>query len=317
MDRETDTVSKDANRIIANTIRAAADKPYSIDSLFVDFDSTRFHISTPASKSEILLSMELRCWNDLKQFGVEQRLAQQYAGLVADQTEPGAWSISFRIDLAALPQPGPDRDELIKRLSLVKRNALAVPFEKAFETQRQLEANPPGPDDPPPSTQEIMAIHYRPEETIYLLPSIDRVTVIFSTIFKEETDRIFGKVFLQEFVDARRRPSCQSAPQVLYSSREPPREVRHLEGNDRGDSVGFVTFVIFPRHFDRQNADATITQIQMFRDYLHYHIKCSKAYMQSRMRARVASFLKILNRARLEKETVTQKTASGRTFVRA
>jgi hypothetical protein len=37
----------------------------------------------------------------------------------------------------------------------------------------------------------------RPQEAIYVVPGVDRVTVIFSTIFKEETDRIFGKVFLQ------------------------------------------------------------------------------------------------------------------------
>lgn len=38
--------------------------------------------------------------------------------------------------------------------------------------------------------------------------------------------------------------------------------------------------------------------MQLFRDYLHYHIKCSKAYMHSRMRTRVAEFLKVLNRAK-------------------
>ena len=42
-----------------------------------------------------------------------------------------------------------------------------------------------------------MAIHYREEEAIYIKASYDRVTVIFSTVFREETDRIFGKVFLQ------------------------------------------------------------------------------------------------------------------------
>lgn len=42
-----------------------------------------------------------------------------------------------------------------------------------------------------------MEIHYRDEEAIYVQASPDRVTVIFSTVFREETDRIFGKVFLQ------------------------------------------------------------------------------------------------------------------------
>lgn len=44
---------------------------------------------------------------------------------------------------------------------------------------------------------DVMAIHYREEEAIYIKASWDRVTVIFSTVFREETDRIFGKVFLQ------------------------------------------------------------------------------------------------------------------------
>ena len=82
----------------------------------------------------------------------------------------------------------------------------------------------------------------RPEEAIYISPGSDRVTVVFSTVFKDETDRIFGRVFLQEFVDARRLPAIQAAPQVLYSNREPPREIRHLPGLSSAEEVGYVTF---------------------------------------------------------------------------
>jgi actin related protein 2/3 complex, subunit 2 len=42
-----------------------------------------------------------------------------------------------------------------------------------------------------------MEIRYRDEEAIYVQAANDRVTVVFSTIFKDETDRTFGKVFLQ------------------------------------------------------------------------------------------------------------------------
>lgn len=66
---------------------------------------------------------------------------------------------------------------------------------------------------------------------------------------------------------------------------------------------GAPVTVLFPRHFTPITAPSTAIQLQLFRDYLHYHIKCSKAYMHSRMRARVAEFLKVLNRARVEKET--------------
>jgi hypothetical protein len=75
-------------------------------------------------------------------------------------------------------------------VALFKRNALAAPFELGFKTQKELEASGG-------AHGELMQIHYRDEEAIYVQASPDRVTVIFSTVFREETDRIFGKVFLQ------------------------------------------------------------------------------------------------------------------------
>ncbi len=38
----------------------------------------------------------------------------------------------------------------------------------------------------------------------------------------------------------------------------------------------------------------------MLRNYLHYHLKCSKAYMHQRMREKTNEFLKVLNRAKPE-----------------
>jgi actin related protein 2/3 complex, subunit 2 len=73
---------------------------------------------------------------------------------------------------------------------LLKRNALAAPFERGFQAQKSLEPTTEG-------TGDLMAIHYRDEEAIYVQATHDRVTVVFSTVFREETDRIFGKVFLQ------------------------------------------------------------------------------------------------------------------------
>lgn len=78
-------------------------------------------------------------------------------------------------------------------LALLKRNALAAPFERAFKAQRDLEAGGAAGD----GQGELMQIHYRDEEAIFIQALNDRVTVFFSTVFREETDLIFGKVFLQ------------------------------------------------------------------------------------------------------------------------
>jgi len=42
-----------------------------------------------------------------------------------------------------------------------------------------------------------MTIQYRDQEAIYVQSQKDRVTVFFSISFKDETDVVFGKVFLQ------------------------------------------------------------------------------------------------------------------------
>lgn len=70
--------------------------------------------------------------------------------------------------------------------------------------------------------------------------------------------------------------------------------------------------VLFPRHTCKAARDNTINLIHIFRDYLHYHIKCSKAYIHTRMRAKTSDFLKVLNRARPEpnKSSSEKKTAS-------
>ena len=139
------------------------------------------------------------------------------------------------------------KDDLIRRVSLLKRNAMAAPFEQAFDEHHRLaeEAAKFTSEEAPQGVKEggeVAAIHYREEEAIYIKASHDRVTVIFSTIFREETDRVFGKVFIQEFVDARRR-AIQNAPQVLFQS-VPPLELQGVPGvkdNGSGD-IGYVTF---------------------------------------------------------------------------
>ena len=140
-------------------------------------------------------------------------------------------------------------------------------------------------------------------------------------------------VCVQEFKEGRR--GSGTAPQVLFSHAEPPAE---LQGTDAltGENVGYITFgktpfphpvsvkssycscillflciVLFPRSFkDEAAADKTVNLIHTFRDYLHYHIKCSKVYLHSRMRARTSVLLKILNRARPEVKTTEKKTIS-------
>ena len=237
------------------TERLSGAAPQSIDQIVSDFDGVTFHISTPTSKSQILISLSIKCYKELLQYGAEAVLQREYGPHI---TNPEAgYDFSVLIDLDTLPATSEERDDLVKKVSLMKRNVMAAPFERAFDefSKLQEEASRYTSESAPQGVQEggqVMAIHYREEEAIYIKASHDRVTVIFSTIFRDETDRIFGKVFLQEFVDARRR-AIQNAPQVLFRS-DPPLELEGVRGVGKTGEKGEVGFITFGKIKSAQNS---------------------------------------------------------------
>lgn len=210
--------------------------------------------------------MKVKCFKELVQYGAQEVLEREYGPYIVSP-EPG-YDFSVQIDLQNLPAEEEARNDLIMKLALLKRNAMAAPFERAFDEFNKLaeEASRYTSESAPQGVKEggeVMAIHYREEEAIYIKANWDRVTVIFSTVFREETDRIFGKVFLQvrvlgqllrgflssltnnlqEFVDARRRVlTLQNAPQVLFRN-DPPLELAGVPGlNAKEGEVSYVTF---------------------------------------------------------------------------
>lgn len=71
---------------------------------------------------------------------------------------------------------------------MLKRNCFASVFDKYFSFQEQgIES------------KERAVINYRDDETLFVEAKADRVTVIFSTVFKDPDDVIIGKLFLQVY----------------------------------------------------------------------------------------------------------------------
>lgn len=290
------------NRVIEDILRLRFDnkggKHEGIDITVADFDGVLFHFSNPdGDKSKLRISISLKFYADLQKHGADGLIQKIYGNYLVDPES--LYDVSIQFDLDNLPA---NKEEWIVKVAQLKRNCFASVFEKYFDIQSEKK-----------DVKETAIIHYRDKETMYVAAQKDRVTVIFSTLFTDDDDIIIGKVFMQEFREGRR--GSTTAPQVLFSHREPPLE---LKGQDAlvADNVGYITFVLFPRHFENEKARGkTIDLIHTFRDYLHYHIKCSKAYLHSRMRARTTAFLQVLNRARPEKKDQPKKTFSGRSFV--
>jgi len=161
---------------------------------------------------------------------------------------------------------------------------------------------PPMIDIPLRSQQERMWI--KQDKT-------DRVTIIFAIAFSDPDDVVIGKVFLSEF-----KKSVAGAPSVDFRF-DPPGELSSASNVPRGQNIGYVTFVLFDRHFTGAGKQKSATILPSFRNYLHYHIKCAKSHLHTRMRNRVEESIEVLNRAKQEDaQPKEKKTAAGKTFKR-
>uniref|UniRef100_A0A8C2WTC5 Arp2/3 complex 34 kDa subunit n=1 Tax=Cyclopterus lumpus TaxID=8103 RepID=A0A8C2WTC5_CYCLU len=295
------------NRIIEETLSLKFDgaangtKPEAVDVTFADFDGVLYHISNPnGEKTKVMVSISLKFYKELQEHGADELLKRVYGNFLV--SEEDGYNVSLLYDLDALPA---NKDDVVHQAGMLKRNCFASVFEKYFKFQEEGKEG-----------EKRAVVHYRDDESMYLEAKKDRVTVVFSTVFKDDDDVIIGKVFMQEFKEGRR--ASHTAPQVLFSHREPPLELKDTDAAV-GDNIGYITFVLFPRHTNINARDNTINLIHTFRDYLHYHIKCSKAYIHTRMRAKTSDFLKVLNRARPDAEKKEMKTISyfregGKTF---
>uniref|UniRef100_A0A8D0CKG1 Arp2/3 complex 34 kDa subunit n=1 Tax=Scleropages formosus TaxID=113540 RepID=A0A8D0CKG1_SCLFO len=276
------------NRIIEETLTlkfesaSNGNKPEAVEVTFADFDGVLYHISNPnGDKTKVMVSISLKFFKELQEHAVPaKKLACGY-------------NVSLLYDLDSVPA---NKKEVIHQAGMLKRNCFASVFEKYFKFQEEGREG-----------EKRAVVHYRDDETMYVEAKKDRVTVVFSTVFKDDDDVVIGKVFMQEFKEGRR--ASHTAPQVLFNHREPPLELKDTDAAI-GDNIGYITFVLFPRHTGANTRDNTINLIHTFRDYLHYHIKCSKAYIHTRMRSKTSDFLKVLNRARPDAEKKEMKTIS-------
>lgn len=75
--------------------------PASIDQTVSDFDGVTFHISTPETKTKIVVSINIRCFKELVQYGAEQVLQREYEQYVIPP-EIG-YDFSILVDLEDLP----------------------------------------------------------------------------------------------------------------------------------------------------------------------------------------------------------------------
>lgn len=266
---------------------------------FSDFDGVSFRISCQHESMNIVnVAMIMKTTSILKTMGAQEIITRLFPG--CERTAPPGFDLAIEFDCDAI---GEDPEEFLNNISELKQHVASGPIHKAFTALVNKTS----------ASLTPMVVPYRKGECMFVCPAESKITVIFLVDFVDITDKAIAKVFMHEFVEAQR--TVRNAPPVTYSPSTPP-DLRNVQHTANPDAVGYISFAVEERHIKGDKyLQKAITLMTGFRNYLHYHIKCSKTYLHMRMRKRVAGWMQVLNRA-IPAEEHEKKTAAGKTFVR-
>jgi actin related protein 2/3 complex subunit 2 len=295
---------------------------------FCDFDGVRFRLVTSAQydkekliaagqtpakdkkkkgddeeeggSTSFVIEIYLTCANEINEYGGQEYFEQIYGKYKVDPLPAGTINFTHAIQIDLGPLNEADRKALITLAARLKTNLLGAPFRWVANRFAAKENFAP------------FEIPYRGEtgESFFITPTDNGAACTHRIRFSDPGDKIFGGVFFQELTAARSRVS--GAPIVTYRP-DAPQDVAAIQSGVGDSSLyAYVTIGLQSPQLSDRKRDAIADYLPIFRNYLHYHIKCAKGFMHQKMRARAASMLKLLAAATPEPKVKVRRTATGK-----
>lgn len=290
------------------------DKGVELDSHWIEFNDVRYHIQASTKNPNLLfLSVSLPppppetvSFGGLPPGAIEAIKAAY--GVVAQILDPprDGFCLTLKLNLSKLPPDEEHKHGVLTKIASVREVVLGAPLRVFL---KQLASRTVASD-----IDKVVALVHRPMESFFLIPQVEKVTVVFPMRFKDSTDILLATSFLKEFVDARRTAGLNNAPPCSWSP-SPPPELKGAPPEALSSNAGFVSFVIFPRHVEGRKLDRTVWSLSTFHAYVSYHVKCSEGFMHTRMRRRVESLIQALDSAKPDYEKAVKAT-QNRSFKR-
>ena len=77
-----------------------------VDVTLVDYDGAAYHVHTPTEPDLLIVSMRLKCYKQLEEYGAADMLKEDFGNLLQSQPESG-YDVTLHIHLNSLPMsPG-------------------------------------------------------------------------------------------------------------------------------------------------------------------------------------------------------------------
>ncbi|OQU88580.1 hypothetical protein SORBI_3002G056701 [Sorghum bicolor] len=171
------------------------------------------------------------------------------------------FDLTMKINLTKLPPDEEQRNAILTQIASIREVVLGAPLKLLLKHLASRTVAP--------NVDKLVALVHRPNESFFLAPQADKVTIMYPMRFQDSIDIVLATSFLQY-------------PSFLHETILPHRLL--------------ICAVVYPRHVEGKKLDRTVWNL------LTFHAYCSEGFMHTRMRRRVESLIQALDRAKSDAE---------------
>lgn len=289
-----------------------AEKPMEIDHHLYEFGSVEYHIQSSASDpyhTYLSISTPLLSQGALLSHGLSHYTIEMVKGVSSDVmeiVEPAkeGYQLTLSINFDKIPR-GKDSVKTITEISSVQAIILSSQLKEMLSNVNS-QVTFQGMYKP-------IKLVYHPREPFFVIRQPQKIIAVFPMRFKENSDVIIATAFFQELMDVGSSQEWAKVPPCSWSPIPPP-ELRGEPFEDLSTNGGFVSFDISSRHVEGKRLDKTVWGLLNFYAYVKYHVKCTRGFIQRRMRKRLESLVEVLQKASSEEKEQFEKRQDGGGF---
>ncbi|KAK1413649.1 hypothetical protein QVD17_35425 [Tagetes erecta] len=277
-----------------------ADKPLAVEHHLHEFGSLQYHIQSYVSEAHhayLSISAPILSTGSSIFYGFSHYTVETVKGICSEVVqiiEPPktGYQMTLKLDFSKITRKK-DAVKIITKISSVQALILSSQLRELLTTVNAQEISQ--------GAYKPIKLVYHPNEPFYVVKQPAKLTVVFPIRFKEYSDIVIAKAFFQELVDVGNSRVCATAPPCCWSPIPPP-ELRGESMKDLSTNGGFVSFEIYARHIEGKKLDKTVWNLLNFYALVKYHVKCTKGFVQRRMRSRLDSLVEALQHTGTEED---------------
>ena len=143
---------------------------------------------------------------------------------------------------------------------------------------------------------KVFTMRLNKDNDLYILPSSDRIQLIYGINFSQLTDIALTKNFLQELLEAKRHVKNCIDAKIYIDKDSVPNEISNIVKKENY-SNGLVVFDLYIK--DYNTLIKRLNTFVLLREYIQFHIHSIKTFLHIRMNKKGKELINKLNACRI------------------